>query len=242
VFCFKANCNTFHSYKGNINLEKFLQIPIAHRGLYDNKTIPENSLAAFQKSIEKGYPIELDLRLMKDNNIAVFHDNNLYRMTGAKGHIHKMNKQNLSSLRLLGTEEKIPLFEEMLELVAGKVPLIIELKSRLLPGIFEETLLKVLRNYNRLYAIESFNPLTVLWFKLNAPEITRGMLSRSVYRAILYTSFIPVDFLAVNIRHLPKKILWKKNKPIIGYTAKSKEEMTEAGRICDNIIFEKFLP
>ncbi len=219
-----------------------MQIPIAHRGLYDNKTIPENSISAFQKSIEKGYPIELDLRLMEDNNIAVFHDNNLYRMTGAKGNIHKMNKQNLSSLRLINTEEKIPLVEEMLELVACKVPLIIELKSRLLPGRFEETLLKVLRNYNGLFAIESFNPLTVLWFKMNAPEIPRGMLSRSVYRAILYTSFIPADFLAVNIRHLPEKILLKKDIPVIGYTAKSKEEMMAAGRICDNVIFEKFLP
>ncbi len=219
-----------------------MQIPIAHRGLYDNKTIPENSIAAFQKSIEKGYLIELDLRLMEDNNIAVFHDNNLFRMTGKKRYIQRMNKQTLSQLRLLNTNEKIPLVEEMLELVAGKVPLIIELKSRLLPGRFEETLINVLRNYKGLYAIESFNPLTVLWFKMNAPEIPRGMLSRSVYRVILYTSFIQADFIAVNIQHLPQKIILKKTKPIIGYTAKSQDEFANAKRICDNVIFEGFLP
>jgi hypothetical protein len=77
---------------------------------------------------------------------------------------------------------------------------------------------------------------------MNAPEILRGMLSRSVYRAYFYTAFIPADFIAINIQHLPQKLILNKNKPIIGYTAKSKEEMTAAGRICDNIIFENFLP
>ncbi len=216
--------------------------PIAHRGLYDNKTIPENSLLAFQKAIEKGFPIELDLQLLEDNNIAVFHDIGLNRMTGESGSIHRRNKQKLSYLRLLNTKEKIPLVEEMLELVSGKVPLLIELKSRLLPGRFEENLLKILKSYKGEFAIESFNPLTVLWFKLNAPDILRGMLSRSVYRAFLYTTFFPADFLAVNIQHLPQKLILKKNKPIIGYTARSKEEISEAKRICDNIIFEKFLP
>jgi len=199
-------------------------------------------LLAFQKSIEKGYPIELDLQLLEDNNIAVFHDIGLNRMTGKKGSIHKKNKQSLSHLRLLDTKEKIPLVEEMLELVAGKVPLIIELKSRLFPGRFERILLNILKHYKGEFAVESFNPLTVLWFRLNAPDILRGMLSRSVYRAFLYTTFTPADFLAVNIHRLPQKLFFKKNKTIIGYTAKTKEELEAAKRICDNVIFEKFLP
>ncbi|MCX6150504.1 MAG: glycerophosphodiester phosphodiesterase family protein [Ignavibacteriales bacterium] len=218
------------------------QTPIAHRGLHDNQTVPENSLLSFTKAIEKNYPIELDLQLLNDNSIAVFHDINLSRMTGEQGSIHKKNKNILSSLKLLNTQEKIPTVEEMLELVAGKVPLLIELKSRLLPGRFEENLLKILRKYKGQFAIESFNPLTVLWFKLNAPKILRGMLSRSIYRADLYTSFINANFLAVNIHHLPEKLILKKTKPIIGYTAKSKEEELNAKRICDNIIFEGFIP
>ena len=98
--------------------------PIAHRGLHDKDT-PENSLSAFSKAIEAGYPIELDVRLIADGTVVVFHDNSLSRLTENDGYIKFLNKEDLKYLTLKDSEEKIPTFEEVLNLVNGQVPLLI---------------------------------------------------------------------------------------------------------------------
>ena len=106
-----------------------VSMPIAHRGLHNNDTIPENSLKAFQKCIDKNIPIELDVRVTKDKQIVVFHDDKLSRMTEIDGYVNNIDYADLLSARLLKTNEKIPLFSEVLELVNGKVPILIEVKN-----------------------------------------------------------------------------------------------------------------
>jgi len=218
--------------------------PIAHRGLHDNVNFPENSLAAFELAIKSGYSIELDLQLLRDNKIAVFHDVNLFRMTGVSESIRKKSSIELKNLKLLETDQAIPLFEELLELVNGKVPLLIEIKSNYFAGRFEREVLKTLDNYSGEYAIESFNPLTVLWMKENAKHILRGILSRSLLRAKMYAKITQPHFLAVNINKLKSKddCNLLNEIPLIGYTAKSLTEFDKAKKACDNVIFEGFQP
>ena len=138
---------------------------IAHRGIYDNKKIFENSLEAFKKAIDKGYAIELDLRLTKDNKIVIFHDDKLERLTNEKGYIKDKNFIELEKIKLINNS-KIPTFKEVLDLVNGKVPLLIELKSNIKGTRLEKEVVKELKNYKGEYAIQSFNPRTILWFRI----------------------------------------------------------------------------
>ena len=102
--------------------------PISHRGVHDNDKVPENSIEAFKLAIKKGYIIELDVHLLKDNEIVVFHDDNLLRMTGVNKKIKNTTYKELQELKLLDTRYKIPKLIDVLNLVDGKVPLLIELK------------------------------------------------------------------------------------------------------------------
>ena len=102
---------------------------IAHRGIFDNETVPENSIPAFKKAIKENIPIELDVQLTKDNVLVVFHDDNLSRMTGKDIDIQKVNYSEIKDVKLLNTNEVIPTFEEILKLVDNKVLLNIEIKS-----------------------------------------------------------------------------------------------------------------
>lgn len=237
-------------------MDWLLNTPITHRGLHDNLTVPENSLAAFRRSVEAGYPIELDVRLLRDGYICVFHDIYLSRMTGEKGSILKKTSKEIRNIKLLGTEEYIPLLSEVLKLVDGKVPLLIEIKNRRGVGQLENRLLHLLNGYKGEYAVESFNPLVVKWFRDNAPGIIRGQLSgafgairtmsrRAFLRGYLFSRLCRPDFIAYDIRYLPARRVnnFRLNGiPVIGYTAKSQEEYENASYYCDNIIFEGFTP
>jgi glycerophosphoryl diester phosphodiesterase len=218
--------------------------PITHRGLFDNVTIPENSIAAFELAVKSGYPIELDLQFLNDGHIAIFHDSSLVRMTGKNSSICSVSLEELKSLKLLETNQSIPLLEEVLESVDGKVPLILEIKNPLFPARFEHAIIKLLKGYKGEFAVESFNPLSVLWMKIFAKRILRGQLSRSLFRANLYSKITHPDFLAVDISKLKygRKKSVKRKIPVIAYTAKSQAEFTKAMTICDNVIFEGFEP
>ena len=112
------------------NKFRFFDLPViyCHRGFFDNENIPENSLSAFRKSAEKELAVELDVRPTKDGKIVVFHDGNLKRMCGVDKSVSEMTFEELSELRLFGTEEKIPLFTEVMEACAG-VPIYCEIKT-----------------------------------------------------------------------------------------------------------------
>lgn len=156
----------------------------AHRGLYDNEHgIPENSIAAFRRAVDKGYGIELDVHLTADNQLVVFHDDTLTRMCGMNKKISSFLYSDLMQLRLLGTEEGIPLFKDVLELIDGKVPLIIELKvdgsnqNLLCPLVWQ-----LLSRYKGDYCIESFHPFVLQWFKRHEPQVVRGQLSCNFFK------------------------------------------------------------
>lgn len=156
---------------------EFKKYYYAHRGLYSaDQTVPENSLAAFSLAVERGFGMELDLQLTEDGVIVIHHDENISRMCGADKIISQMTFEELSAYRLNNTQEKIPTFGELLALVGGKTPLIIELKAYDNYAKLCETALNMLRGYDGLFCVESFSPYSVLWFRRHAPDIIRGQL------------------------------------------------------------------
>ncbi len=232
-----------------------VEMPIAHRGLHDKNT-PENSLAAFSKAIEKGFAIELDVQLLADETVVVFHDNSLSRMTGNDGYIKFLNKNDLKVLKLKGTKEHIPTFEEVLKLVDGRTPLLIEIKNTQKVGKLEQKVIDLLKNYNGEFAVQSFNPFSLQYFKNHAPNILRGQLSGSFkgeklawFKKILLKrlsfnknvsqpNFISYEYTALPNRYVKKY----KDIPLLAWTLRSKEEYLKVVKYCDNIIFENFVP
>ncbi len=165
--------------RGRGDFSFFLEKPIAHRGLHGEGNIPENSIAAFKKAIEKGCSIELDVHLLKDGTLTVFHDDDLFRMTGRAGKLRDLTFSELKELTLKGSDEKVPTFKEALDTVAGKVPLLIELKTGGKASELCKAVTEALKGYNGRFCIESFDPRHLRWFKKNRPEVKRGVLSEN---------------------------------------------------------------
>ena len=148
----------------------------AHRGLW-NDVLPENSLPAFQHAVDNGFGIELDVHLTRDDQLVVFHDDTLMRMCGVDRPICDMTLSELRQLRLKGSEYGIPTLEEVLSVVGGKVPLIVEIKpDKLLDELCAKTC-AMLKAYGGPFCVESFHPLAVHWFRKNEPAIIRGQLA-----------------------------------------------------------------
>ncbi|MCI9237143.1 MAG: glycerophosphodiester phosphodiesterase [Dorea sp.] len=168
---------------GKRRMNRYKHTLFAHRGYHCiEKGIPENSMKAFQAAVKNDYGIELDVHLTRDGNLVVFHDDTLNRVCGCPGSVEGMTLEQLKRCRLLGTSERIPLFSEVLSLVDGKVPLLIELKipshSLKVCGKTYE----LLKDYRGDYLIQSFNTLGICWFRLHAPEVLRGQLSSRLTR------------------------------------------------------------
>lgn len=162
-------------------------VHFAHRGLFDNASeAPENSLAAIRLAVENGYGIEMDIQLSKDGIPVVFHDATLKRMCGVDGKVWDYTLEELQQMKLASSNETIPTFADVLDTVAGKVPLIIEYKlDRVQTQVCElgNALLTTYEaKYHGIYCIESFHPLAVLWYKKNRPDIIRGQLSMEFWR------------------------------------------------------------
>lgn len=168
---------------GHRELPKLRDWAYAHRGFHGNG-VPENSMAAFRAARDAGYGIELDVHLLKDGNLAVIHDSLLNRTTGEAGQIEDLTTGDLTRYHLEGTQETIPEFSQVLDLLQGTVPLIIELK----PvdnnhAILAETVCQMLRGYPGLYCMESFDPRCVAAVKRVNPQIIRGQLSENFMRS-----------------------------------------------------------
>ena len=232
---------------------------IAHRGLYkQDQSIPENSLSAFKNALMHGYSIELDLTLLKDNTVISFHDEDFFRLCGDKRMICDVESKDLKDLTYLNTNETIPLLKDVLELVAGRVPLLIELKpfGNLL-ALCEETM-KIMKDYAGKWAVFSFHPKVVKWFKKNHPEIIRGQItsffktndklgfiSKYLMKSLFFNRFNKPDFISYYIGDLPNKYadrFKKKGKVVISFSAKSQAEFTFVKRHYDNVVFEFFQP
>ena len=232
-----------------------VETPIAHRGYHD-KTAPENSLGAFSKAIEKGYAIELDVHLLADDTVVVFHDESLARMTSNDGYLKYLNKEDIKSLRLAGTKETIPTLAEVLALVDGKVPLLIEVKNKYKVGKLEQAVINLLKHYKGEFAIQSFNPYSLAYFKKHAPNFLRGQLSgyfkgeklawlkKFMLKSMrLNKKVSEPHFISYEASTLPNRYTKKyKNLPLLAWAVKSKEEYMNIIKYCDNVIFENFEP
>ncbi len=160
-------------------VEKFRDVHFAHRGLHGNG-VPENSMKAFSLAVENGFGIELDIHLTKDKKIVVIHDDDTSRVCGKKLVIEDSIYSDLCELSLENTNEKIPTFEEVLKLVNGKVPLLVELKSKGMETALCPYAAGMLDSYKGEYCIESFNAFVVSWFSKNRKNVVRGQLSANI--------------------------------------------------------------
>lgn len=224
--------------------------PIAHRGLYDDHS-PENSRAAYEKAIEKNIPIEMDVQLTKDLIPVCFHDDNISRMTGVDSLIWDMTYEELSKVRLSGTDEKIMTFAEFLTFVNGRTPVLIEVKSQRVKKTIADKMIPLLENYRGEFAVQSFDPLIMAEFAKKKPEWTRGQLvdkDRHKGRIPLLIDFmlwhamfnviVHPDFINMNLRYLPVKRMRKK-RPMLCWTVRSEEDLEIAREHADNFIYEK---
>ena len=153
----------------------------AHRGLHGDG-VPENSLEAFRRAAEAGYGSELDVHLTADGQLAVIHDSFLKRTTGADGRVEDLTAAQLSEHYLQGTSETIPLFTQVLDIYAGKAPLIVEIKpvSNNIDALCQKVC-EVLDSYTGVYCVESFDPRCVYWFTKNRPDMIRGQLTENLF-------------------------------------------------------------
>lgn len=162
----------------------FLGRYFAHRGLHEpDQSIAENTLPAFSRAVQAGYGIELDIRFSKDDQIVVFHDDTLARAAGIDQPVEAFTWAELAGIPLYGTDARIPLFRDVLDQIAGRVPLIVELKAGRQNARLSKDAYAMLRDYRGPYCIESFDPRIVRWFKKNAPHVYRGQLACSVRTA-----------------------------------------------------------
>ena len=158
----------------------FQGLMAAHRGLYEkDQSVPENSLEAFRRAAENGCGVELDVQLSKDGAVVVFHDDTVDRMTTEKGRVDSFTLKELQAMPLMGTEHRMPLFTDVMAVLDGVSPTIVELKSTPnYPELCEKTL-AILRTLRGPYCVESFDPRIVRWFYKNAPDLTRGQLTEA---------------------------------------------------------------
>ena len=184
----------------------------AHRGLHGNG-VPENSLAAFRLARDNGFAMELDVHLSKDKEVMVFHDASLKRMTGRDAEIHELTCAELKTLRLAETEETIPTLREVLELIDGKVPLLIELKGESTDTSLCPEVAKLLREYSGAYCIESFNPILLGAMRKELPEAYYGLLYTNVCREKkkINALNIAITCMALNFIAKPNFIAFDKN-------------------------------
>lgn len=212
----------------------------AHRGLHDAAT-PENSLAAFAGAIEKGLGIECDLRPSADGRAMVFHDADLERLTGRAGLTQRHLVGELSAMTLLGSDERIPTLRDMLEMIAGEAPLLLELKTDRREGV--QTLCRAVRRdlegYAGKVAVMSFDPRVCSWFSSRMPNMVRGLviteedartLSGAIRRWLSLWRARP-HFLAYDIRDLPSRFATQHTgarRPLLSWTVRSAAHVATA--------------
>lgn len=233
----------------------------AHRGWYDDaQNIPENSLPAFRRAAENGFGTELDVHLTKDGVLAVLHDENMKRMCGAERTLAQTDSAELPSFLLKGTGASVPLFRDVLKVIGGRIPMVIEVK----PyggnaGAVCEELCRELEEYSGPWCMESFDPRALLWFRRHRPEVVRGQLAmgaRHYGREVSPLTAFALSNLLLNFRTRPDFVAYcaedrrnisfrlckKLGAQEFAWTVRSPEleaEIEKAGGLC---IFEHFDP
>lgn len=243
----------------------FVRLPVAHRGLH-NDSRPENSMAAFRAAIAEGYAIECDIQRAMDDTPMVFHDYELARLTDIEnGTVAASTPAQLARLHLLETDETIPTLREMLDEVAGRVPLLIEIKDPTIAsgpevGALPRRVAEALAGYDGPVAVMSFNPHVVAAVHAAAPEIAVGLTTcgyeegewqmldeaaRTRLAAIADFDAVGASFISHDRGDLGNPAvaaLRARNVPVLCWTIRSPAEEAEARRVADNITFEHYRP
>ena len=237
----------------------------AHRGYWNTndpgeENRPENSLAGFRAAVEKDYGIELDVHLTKDGHLVVHHDDSLKRLTGVDIRIADSTLAEIRACKL-PNGEPVPTYDEVLDTVAGRIPMIVEVKvenrnhDALSKAVYER-----MQRYDGPWCMESFDPRAVKWFRMNAPEIIRGQLAfdsagkgknfkewtRNLYIASMLQNFLArPDFIAfsassVKWHSLPIHLLRLMKPWFVAWTVRSQADMDKWRGQWDLQIFEKF--
>ena len=231
----------------------------AHRGFHDNKTdAPENSLKAMRLAVENGYGIELDVQLTEDEKVVVFHDATLKRICGVDAKVNSMTYEELQQLQLLDSEEKIPLFSDVLKIIDGKVPLIMEVKMVNSKTRVCELANKELEDYKGVYCMESFHPFAVRWYKKHRPDVVRGQLSANFKKEgqkeglqewLVHSLLVNVlgrpDFVAYSHKsagNISRNLTRLWGATAVAWTIRSQEELDNNRKSFDLFIFEGFRP
>ena len=245
-------------------LKPFTKAPIAHRGYFDNEgPAPENSLPAFQATIDHGYCIEIDTQITADGTAVVLHDKSLLRTSGVDRNVEDMTDAELAECRLFDTDEKVPTFAEVLDLIDGQVPLLVEIKGEAGDDVasISAATYEQLKTYDGIYVVQSFNPFALQWFKDNAPDVPRGLLSKdfiadpegqSLVNRIALTPMLTnvlarPNFISYELKS-SNQLTFQAMKnltdlPCLAWTMKSQEEL-DAARAAgfDGFIFDSFEP
>ena len=236
-------------------MDAVLLCDYAHRGLYGNG-IAENSLAAFSLAALRGFGIELDVQLSRDGVVMVFHDDTLQRMTGELGRLRDFSAEELGALSLDGTDQTIPTLAQVLSVVDGRVPLLIEMKGESFDTSLCDKLLQELQGYQGAYCIESFNPLLLRRMRALLPGATYGLLytnvcrekkKRSVLNMLLTAMALNVvarpDFIAYNQKDRSALPVWLTTKlyraPCFVWTVTPRDALYSDHDEGEHLIFEQ---
>lgn len=242
------------------DLSLFKKRYFAHRGLHDNEgDAPENSMAAFRKAVDADYGMEFDVHVTKDGTPVVFHDGKLERMCGADGEVEDYTYEELQQFTLGKSEERIPKLEDLLLMIQGRVPLIVEIKSEKADVSDCAVIDRLLRSYSGEYCIESFNPMVLWWFRRHHNEVVRGQLATNFRKDVGYNSLLyfcmthlvfnfltKPDFIAYNYeyRKEPGRRICRRlfKNTAVAWTIRSFEELEIVYDEFDAFIFESFTP
>ena len=244
------------------DLDWLVARPIAHRGLHvRSKGIIENTESAFAAAIQHSYAIECDVQLTGDDEVVVFHDDDLDRLTDAKGPVKAFTSKVLKGVKLKSTTDRMQTLAELLEQVNGRSSLVIELKSLWDDNdALAKRALEVLENYAGPYCLMSFDPGLVACLRELSPHTVRGIVAdrttdpyynalplamRYSMRTFGHLAQTQPHFVSYNWRELPFEPVAEIRKlghPVITWTVRSKEEASQALRYCDQVTFEGYLP
>lgn len=229
-------------------------IPIAHRGI-KNKNIIENTVESVNCAVLEGYAVEIDVRITDLNEIIVLHDKNIYRISGINKHYSKLTSKDLKEIKLKGSNSTIPTLQDILNLVNGRVPILIELKADFSCYRLERMSKKVseiLSNYKGEYAIQSFHPEVYRKYKKYDRNTRVGLITPIFYpkTSILNNIFFKYsitrynyDFITFSVDHLPNNIikrLSELNKTLLFYHITNKQKEEKAREYNGNIIWADY--
>ncbi len=238
--------------------------PIAHRGLHDRaRGHVENSLSAAECAVVNGFAVECDVRLTADGEAVVFHDEDMERLTGHTGRVADRRAAELAATALSDSTDRIPLLSDLLATVAGRVPLVVEIKSRFDGDLrLARRTAEVIRSYAGPVALKSFDPAVVAVLREIAPERPRGVVGQAVFEGdwcaalsperkhamanlLHYTETLP-DFLSWNVGALETAVPYLGRHaigmPVITWTVRSDEDRRRARAHADQMVFEGFMP